>query len=64
MLTKTAVGTALVLAAVSGALASVTTPVVVPDHTVYNPMGAHVGTVRDSGIRFELDRDWDTRRYY
>jgi len=64
MLTKTAVGLALVLAAASGALASVTTPVVVPNQNVYNPMGAHVGTVRDSSIRFELDRDWDTRRYY
>jgi len=64
MLTKTAVGIALVLAAASGAFASVTTPVVVPNQNVYNPMGAHVGTVRDTSVRSRLNRDWDTRRYY
>ena len=62
MLTKTAIAMALVLAAASGALASVTTPVVVPNQNVYNPMGAHIDTVRDNRIRFELNRDWDIRR--
>jgi len=63
MLSKTTLAIAVVLAAASEALAAATTPIVVPSENVYNPMGAHVGTVRDQSIRFELNRDWGIVRY-
>jgi hypothetical protein len=63
MLTKTAIGLALVLATVSGTLADTKTPRnILPSQNVYNPAGAYVGTDPDARIRFELNRDWDRGR--
>ena len=59
MLTKSAIGLALVLATVTGTLATAKTPgAVAPNQNVYNPAGAYVGTDPDPSIRFELSQDW------
>jgi len=57
MLTKTAFGLAIVLAAVSGSLAAPHS--VGSSQGVYSSSGAYVGTDPDRGIRFELNRDAD-----
>lgn len=62
MLTKTASAIALVLAVASAADASATTAVFTPNQNLYNPMGAHIATLGDTGARFELDRDGHTGR--
>jgi hypothetical protein len=62
MLTKTALGVALVLAPTVGALAY-TPHAVVPNQNVNNTRGADIGTDPDPRIRFELNRDRDHGRY-
>jgi hypothetical protein len=63
MLTKTAIGLALVLATASGTLAATkTTSATASEQNVYNPAGAYVGTDPDINIRFELNRDWNRGR--
>ena len=62
MFTKTTLGLAITLAAVSGALAATRDHSVAagqaPSQNVYNPSGAYVGSDPDASIRFELRRDW------
>ncbi len=59
MLTKLALGLAVVLATVSGSLAATHGHAVGSGQTVYNPSGAYVGTDPDQRIRFELNRDFN-----
>jgi hypothetical protein len=57
MLTKIAFGLAIILATASGSLAAIKTHAVAPNHNVYNPFGAYVGSDPDANVRFELNRD-------
>ena len=66
MFTKTALGLAVILASVSGALAATKTHITALRQAVgaaYNhPAGAYVGTDPDLSVRFELNRDWERGR--
>jgi hypothetical protein len=63
MLTKAALGLAIIVAAASGALAATRQPhLISKDQTIYNPYGAYVGTDPDQAVRFELRRDWTRGR--
>jgi hypothetical protein len=68
MLTRTAFGLALILAAASGALAATKphapAPAAAPVQNVYSSSsGSYVGTDPDASIRFELNRDATHGRY-
>ncbi len=57
MLTKVALGLAIAVTAVSGALAATHRHAVSSGQGVYNATGAYIGTDPDARIRFELNRD-------
>jgi hypothetical protein len=59
MLTKVALGLAIVLATVSGSFAGTRTHPVAFTQTIYNPNGAYAGTDLDQGIRLDLNRFGD-----
>jgi hypothetical protein len=67
MLTRTAIGLALVVATASGSLAATRHPTPAPAapaaQNVYNPYGANIGSDPDRNIRFNLQRDWTHGRY-
>jgi hypothetical protein len=67
MLTRTAIGLALVVAAASGALAATKPHSAAPvapalAQNVYNPYGSPVRTDPDPNVRFNLMREWDQGR--
>jgi hypothetical protein len=64
MLTRTAIGLALILATASGSLAATRPHSAAPVghvQNVYNPSGATV-TDPDPNVRLNLQRDWDHGR--
>ncbi len=68
MLTRTAIGLALVVATVSGSLAATRTHTTAAPaapaqaQNVYNPYGSPVRTDPDPNVRVNLMREWDQGR--
>ena len=63
MLTRTAIGLAVILATASGSLAA-TRLHAVPVQGAYNSYGSNVvRTDPDPAVRFDLTRDWSHGRY-
>jgi hypothetical protein len=63
MLTKTALGVALVLATVTGSLAATKPHAYATQQNIYNPYGAYLARDPDPSVRYNLRRDWTHGRY-